>query len=68
MRERPSRPFGGLHPPCEYSGLTVSFRQACLNVFCMIASVVVFRIQEDDHGWTKTSRDSGGSDTWAGSL
>jgi hypothetical protein len=47
---------------------SVSFRQACLNVFCMIASVVVFRIQEDDHGWTKTSRDSGGSDTRAGSL
>ena len=57
----------------EWKGLkpieiTVSFRQACLNVFCMIASVVVFQNLEDDHGWTKTSRDSGGSDTWAGSL
>ncbi|MFT5094831.1 MAG: hypothetical protein ACI93T_003675, partial [Porticoccaceae bacterium] len=47
--------------------MSVSFRQACLNVFCMIGSVVVFRIWEDDHGWTKTSRDSGTAGTWTGS-
>jgi hypothetical protein len=39
-----------------------------MMVFGGIASVVVFQNPEDDHGWTKTSRDSGSSDTWAGSL
>jgi len=47
---------------------TVSFRQACLNVFFGIASVVVFRIWEDDHGRTKALRHSGTAGTWAGLL
>ena len=54
---------------CVLTGqYNVSFRQACLNVFCMIGSVVVFRIWEDHHGWTKALRHSGTAGTWAGSL
>jgi hypothetical protein len=34
----------------------VSFRQACLNDFPVIATVVGFPFLEDDDGWTKAWR------------